>query len=292
MAARKKVGRSQTVAVSNVREEVEATKAFISKYQDRVLNLMGRDQNRVERFMQTLAQAIAMEPKLARCTRASVIGGVLEIATLGLEPGVLGQAWMIPFKNKGTLEATVIVGYRGYLELTRRSGQVGPVEHAVVYEKDHFEWMKGTESFLRYRQAEEDDRGRFVAAWAQAQIRGFAKPQFEVMLAKDVNLIQARAPSASASTSPWKSDPDAMRAKTVIRKLAKFLPMSAEVQRAVTIDELLDARVSQNLASRASDVGELPILGDGYEEPEDDSQAPDGPGPEAAEAGGEEAETD
>lgn len=284
--SRKKVGRAQTPAVQNVRQEVEATKDFVAHYQDRVLKLMGRDEARVERFMQTFAQALAMEPKLARCTRASVIGGVLEIATLGLEPGVLGQAWMIPFKNKGRLEAVVVIGYRGFLELARRSGQVGPVEHAVVYEKDHFEWMKGTESYLRYKQADEDDRGRFVAAWAQATIRGFAKPQYEVMLAREINGIQARAPSAKAATSPWKSDPDAMRAKTVIRRLAKFLPMSAEMQRAVSIDEILDAGRSQNLASRAADIGELPIIDVSAIDDVDEPEVPGSDGGEATQEQG------
>lgn len=261
--SRKKVGNARDLpAVSNVRAEVEATKEFIAHYQDRVLKLMGRDEAKVERFMQTLAQAIAMEPKLARCSRASVIGGVLEIATLGLEPGVLGQAWMIPFKNKGKLEATVVIGYRGLMELARRSGQVGPIEHAVVYEKDHFDWMKGTDSYLRYKTADEDDRGRFVAAWAQATIRGFTKPQFEVMLAREIVKIRDNAPSAKASTSPWKTDEEAMWRKTVLRRLCKFLPSKREspLKRAVGLDEQLDAGRSQDLRARADDLAEVPIV--------------------------------
>lgn len=256
------------------------------QYQDRVLNLMGRDVKRVERFMQTFAQALAMEPKLAKCTRASVVGGVLEIATLGLEPGVLGQAWMIPFNNKGTLEATVVIGYRGFLELARRTGQVGAIAHGVVYEKDHWDWMLGNEGFIRHRPSGEEDRGEFIAAWAQADIKGFQRPQFEVMLAREVNAIQRGAPSAKASFSPWKSHLDEMRCKTVIRRLAKFLPMSDSMQRAVSIDEMLDARVSQNMASRAADVGDLPILGSGEAEPDDpkSSDVPSGEGDAGGEA--------
>lgn len=284
MGARKKVGRALTPAVTNVRQEIEATKNFVAQYQDRVLNLMGRDVNRVERFMQTFAQALAMEPKLAKCTRASVVGGVLEIATLGLEPGVLGQAWMIPFNNKGKLEATVVIGYRGFLELARRTGQVGALAHGVVYSKDHWDWMLGNEGFIRHRPSGEEDRGEFIAAWAQAYIKGFREPQFEVMLAREVNAIERGAPSAKASFSPWKSHKDEMRCKTVIRRLAKMLPMGPAMQRAVTIDELLDARVSQNMASRAADVGELPILGGEVET--DDSDTPEEPG-NGGEAGGE-----
>lgn len=286
-ARRKKVGSAITPAVSNVRQEIEATKQLVSQYQDRVLNLMGRDVNRVERFMQTFSQALAMEPKLAKCSRASVVGGVLEIATLGLEPGVLGQAWMIPFNNKGKLEATVVVGYRGFLELARRSGQVGAIAHGVVYEKDYWDWILGSNGHVDHRPSGEEDRGKFVAAWAQAYIKGFEKPQFEVMLAREVNAIEKGAPSARASFSPWKSHRDEMRCKTVIRRLAKMLPMGAAMDRAVTIDEKLDARVSQDLRSQVPDIDELPVLGDG--EPED-SNGSDEPRQEGDHAGGEAAQ--
>ena len=286
-ARRKKVGRALTPAVSNVRQEIEATKQLVSQYQDRVLNLMGRDVNRVERFMQTFSQALAMEPKLAKCSRASVVGGVLEIATLGLEPGVLGQAWMIPFNNKGKLEATVVVGYRGFLELARRSGQVGAIAHGVVYEKDYWDWILGSNGHVDHRPSGEEERGKFVAAWAQAYIKGFEKPQFEVMLAREVNAIEKGAPSAKASFSPWKSHRDEMRCKTVIRRLAKMLPMGAAMDRAVTIDEKLDARVSQDLRSQVPDIDELPVLGDG----EDDSSGSDEPRQEGDhDAGGEAAQ--
>ena len=290
-ASRKKVGRALTPAVTNVRQEIEATKNFVAQYQDRVLNLMGRDVNRVERFMQTFAQALAMEPKLAKCTRASLVGGVLEIATLGLEPGVLGQAWLIPFNNKGKLEAVVVVGYRGFLELARRTGQVGAIAHGVVYEKDYWDWILGTNGHVDHRPSGEEDRGKFIAAWAQAYIKGFEKPQFEVMLAREVNAIEKGAPSARASFSPWKSHKDEMRCKTVIRRLAKMLPMGGAMDRAVTIDEKLDARVSQDLRSHVPDISELPVVGDGEVEPKepDDTDAPDTPG-NGDDAGGEAAQ--
>ncbi len=242
---------------TSVRESVAETKAFVLKYQDRILELMAGDEGRVRRFMQTFATAIALEPKLAECTKSSLLGGVLEIATLGLEPGVLGQAWMIPFRNKGTLEAQVVIGYRGMMELARRSGQVGAIEHAVVREGDMFDWQKGTDSFLHWRPGT-GDRGDRIAVWAQARLP--LGPQFEVMSADEVELIKQRSPSARASSSPWKSDEDAMWCKTVIRKLCKFLPMSTEMQRAITLDELGDSGRGQNLRARATDIADVPVI--------------------------------
>ena len=127
MAGRKRPLRGPTKELTTVRQQVEATREFVIRYQDRVLDLLRQDQNAVKRFYQTFSICLAQEPKLATCTRASLIGAMLEIASLGLEPGVLGEAWLIPFKDRkrNVTEAQVVIGYKGMLELARSSGRVG-----------------------------------------------------------------------------------------------------------------------------------------------------------------------
>ncbi len=259
-------------ALSNVRQQIGETKEFVLRYQDRILELLAGDDGRKRRFMQTFAQSLAMTPDLAKCDRASLLGGVLEIAALNLEPGVLGQAWLIPFKKKGELEATVVIGYRGMMILARRSGQVGAIEHGVVREGDHFEWQKGTDSFLHYRPGE-GDTGERVGAWACADLKGFKRGQFEVMSAAEILAIKERSPAARSGKSPWQTDEDAMWAKTVIRKLCKFLPMSPEMQRAIMLDEEMDAGVSQRLRSRVSDI-DIPTPPPVYDDPGDPPEPP------------------
>lgn len=265
MAAKKRPPqRAQTPALNTVREQVEATRAFVTRYQDRVLDLLRQDQNAVKRFYQTFSICLAQEPKLATCTRASLIGAMLEIASLGLEPGVLGEAWLIPFKDRkrNVTEAQVVIGYKGMLELARSSGRVGRIDSEVVFEKDPFDWQKGTEQFVHFRKEDVEDRGKMIAAFAIADIQGFQTPQFEVMLAREIVKIRDNAPSAKASTSPWKTDEEAMWRKTVLRRLCKFLPSKREspLKRAVGLDEQLDAGRSQDLRARADDLAEVPIV--------------------------------
>lgn len=276
---------SNAPALSTVRQEVEATRAFVANYQDRVLDLMAGNDADVKRFYQTFSICLAQEPKLAKCSRASLIGALLEIAALKLEPGVLGEAWPIPFKNRRSnqLEATVIIGYKGLLKLSRNTGIIGAIDSDVVYEKDSFDWMKGSEQFIRFKKEDVADRGKMVAAWAQAELwprPDMVKPskQFEVMLRREIVKIRDNAPSAKASTSPWKTDEEAMWRKTVLRRLCKTLPSGPEsrLARAVGIDELYDARVSQNLASRAPDVSDLPVIEGAVAEEPDEPQGENG----------------
>lgn len=295
--ARKKTTRKssrETPTLSPVREQVEETRAFVARYQDRVLDLLAQDEKAVKRFYQTFSICIAMEPKLATCTKASLVGAMLEIAALKLEPGVLGEAWVIPFRDRrhNVVEAQVIVGYKGMLKLARNSGRVGKIDSDVVYEKDLFDWRKGTRQYLDFRKSDDDDRGKRISAWADSEIwvENAREPsrQFEVMLAREVLAIKNSAPSAKASTSPWKTDEESMWRKTVLRRLCKFLPSDPESRlgRAVQIDELLDANRTQDLRARADDLPEIPVI-EGVEPDEDNAH--EGGEPEESQDGDENA---
>ncbi len=297
MAARKKTTRKssrETPTLSPVRAQVEETRAFVARYQDRVLDLLAQDETAVKRFYQTFSICIAMEPKLATCTRASLVGAMLEIAALKLEPGVLGEAWVIPFRDRrhNVVEAQVIVGYKGMLKLARNSGRVGKIDSDVVYEKDLFDWRKGTRQYLDFRKSDDEDRGKRISAWADSEIwvENARDPsrQFEVMLAREVLAIKNSAPSAKASTSPWKTDEESMWRKTVLRRLCKFLPSDPEsrLTRAVGIDDLLDANRTQDLRANAADLPEIPVI-EGVEP--DDENAHEGGEPKENEDGDENA---
>lgn len=282
---------SSAPALNTIREQVEATRMFVAKYQDRVLDLMAGNEAGVKRFYQTFSICLAQEPKLATCSRASLIGGMLEIAALNLEPGVLGEAWLIPFRNRErkSVEATVIIGYKGLLKLAYRSADVGKIVSGVVFEKDDFDWLEGTTAYLKFKKGQGPDRGKMVAAWAlaeRAMSNGAISRPFEVMLDYEIIKIRDNAPSAKAATSPWKTEPEAMWRKTVLRRLCKFLPSKPEEDRmirAVGLDEAIDARVSQNLRARADDLPDLPVVETDGEAESDDGDDDAGAEPSQAE---------
>ena len=76
-------------------------------------------------------------------------------AQLGLEPGTLGYCYLVPYQNKktGQLEIQFQLGYKGILELVRRSGQVENIEARVVYEKDKFDFEYGLTPKLVHKPA-------------------------------------------------------------------------------------------------------------------------------------------
>ena len=76
-----------------------------------------------ERFTRITLSALSTTPKLAECSPKSFLGAMMTAAQLGVEPNTpLGQAYLIPFRNKGVLECQFQLGYKGLIDLAYRSG--------------------------------------------------------------------------------------------------------------------------------------------------------------------------
>ena len=99
-----------------------------------------------ERFTRMVLSALSTNPKLAACTPKSFLGAMMSAAQLGLEPNTpLGQAYLIPYRNKGVDEVQFQIGYKGLVDLAYRSGEVEVVQAQTVYENDKFECEYGLE---------------------------------------------------------------------------------------------------------------------------------------------------
>ena len=190
-----------------------------------------------DRMMQVALTAFTSTPALHNCYVPSVIGAVVQSASMGLEPNtVLGHAYLLPFKNtkKNRMDCQLIIGYRGLIDLARRSGEIVSINAHAVYSQDEFSYEYGLEEHLRHIPSEEDNPGELTHVYAIAHLKGGGHV-FEVMTKKQVDKV--RAMSKTGKFGPWADHYEAMARKTVIRRLAKYLPMSVQMAQAVDIDE-------------------------------------------------------
>ncbi|MEF8794008.1 recombination protein RecT [Thiohalorhabdus sp.] len=221
-----------------------------------------------ERLVRIAMTEIRSNPKLLECEPKSLFGAVIQSAQLGLEPGIMGEAYLIPFRNKGQMEVQFIPGYKGLLKLARRSGQVKKIETGVVRENDVFEVEYGTSEKLRHIPAQQD-RGGIQAVYALAKLRddegGEPEVQFEVMSLDEIE--EVRSTSKASQSGPWVDWWEQMARKTVAKRLIKWLPTSVEAQEAVALDERADAGVSQGNTSVIEGEYQAASQGGGSEEP-------------------------
>ncbi len=194
-----------------------------------------------DRILRVAMTSIRRKPKLMDCTAESLLGSLLTCTQLGLEvDGASGQAYLIPYKTTCTL----IIGYRGMMALARRSGEIQSLEARVVREKDDFDYSYGASPTLVHKPSMESEPGDVIAAYAVATLRNGAV-QFEVMSRAQIDAIRAR--SRAADDGPWVTDFAEMARKTPMRNLCKYLPSSPELATAVSLDELADKGIPQNI---------------------------------------------
>ena len=190
-----------------------------------------------DRFTRVALTEMRKVPKLMQADPASFMGAIMQCAQLGIEPGgALGHAWLLPFDNRRTSKTEVqfILGYKGMIDLARRSGQIISIEARAVYESDVFSVAFGLDPDLKHEPAwETDDRGELRAVYAVAKLQG-GGTQFEVMGRKEVERIRNEsqgyktAERFGKTNSPWHTHFEEMAKKTVLRRLFKYLPVSVE----------------------------------------------------------------
>lgn len=181
-------------------------------------------------------------PALLKCAPESFYGAVLQCAALGLEPGsALGHCYLLPFGNgkdkQGRPNAQLIIGYRGMIDLARRSGQIVSLQAYCVHEQNTFNYKLGLDPDIEHIPASVADRGKVTHVYAVAKLKG-GGVQFEVMSRAEIEKV--RTSSKAGNSGPWSSHWEEMAKKTVIRRLFKYLPVSIEAVRAVEIDEKTD----------------------------------------------------
>lgn len=175
-----------------------------------------------DRVVKVALTAYNRTPALAQCSMQSIFMAVMQASELGLEPGgALGQAYLVPYGN----QCQFILGYRGMIELARRSGEIESLEAHVVHANDTFEVEFGLETKLRHKPCLDGDAGEICFVYALAKLKGGAI-QFEVMTKSQVDAIKNR--SRASRNGPWVTDYEEMARKTVVRRLFKYLPVSCE----------------------------------------------------------------
>lgn len=227
--------------------------AFFAHHEKQIQSVIPEHMN-PKRMLRIAVNAINTTPTLAECSVESLVGAVVQSSIMGLEPNTpLGQAYLVPFWNnkKKCKEVQFIPGYRGLIDLARRSGHIESITAHVIYSEDEFEFEFGLDERLVHRPAWNKNRGDMIGAYAIAKFKDGGHAM-EILDRAAIEAIRDQSQGYQASQkynfdSPWTSNFDEMARKTVVRRLAKYLPMSIEMQDAVALDNTANAAAPQEL---------------------------------------------
>jgi recombination protein RecT len=186
----------------------------------------------VERFVRIATTALTKNPKLVECTQESFMKCLLDLSSMGLEPDGR-NAHLIPYRNNknNTMECTLIVDYKGKVDLAMRSGLVSVIHADVVCENDEFEYNLGeiTKHKIDFRKP----RGNVYAVYAYCKMKD-GTSACRVMSVEEVESVRKR--SKSKDAGPWVTDWNEMAKKTPFHRLSKWLRLSPEYMDAISHD--------------------------------------------------------
>jgi len=212
----------------------------VSKFLDRLkpqMQLALPKHMNADRMARIVLTEFSKSKELQNCTLNSIAACIMTASQLGLEIGVGGQAYMIPYK--GT--ATLVPGWKGLVDLVSRAGRAS-VWTGAVFDGDEFDWELGSEPFLRHKPAGENDPKKMLYAYAIGKVNGSECPVIEcwsndrVRNHFDRNVIP-QLKSRHYANLHW----EMYARKVVLLQVLKYMPQSFELQAAVEVANAEDA---------------------------------------------------
>lgn len=210
-----------------MKNELTKFQVNLNKYEDHVKQLLGRKYGMsASEFMVKALNAVKKNPELLKCTPQSLYGSILYFAEIGLPFNTPEQfGYILPYKQKGVMEATPIIGYKGLVEIAYRNPKMKSLRIQAVYENDEFEYEYGTEEYIKHRPTH-TTRGALKAVYAIAKMENI-EPMFIVVHKNELLQIQKLSKSGGSAYSPYNNGTDVfnvMQSKVALKLLFKTLP--------------------------------------------------------------------
>lgn len=261
-----------------VQSRAEGVKQLLEKMKPNIASVLPKHLT-PERLIKVVLTAAIRTPLLYECTKESLMQSVMLAAQLGLDcGGALGSAYLIPFKrNKKNsdgswsshYECQLIIGYRGMIDLARRSGQIVSIAARPVCKGDVFEMEYGLTERLVHRPNQETTptTENLIGCYVVAHFVGGGH-HVEWMNKAQIDAIRKR--SKAADDGPWVTDPIEMAKKTVVRRAFKYLPMSIELQQSLSetvttdggrmLEDIIDGTATELDAGEPEKTGAQKVL--------------------------------
>ena len=217
---------------------------YLSGMRDRIAAVLPKHIT-PERIISMAATTIAKNPQIAKCSPGSLLGALMQTSILGFPPvDALGYCYFVPFNNRKVVngvetkvpEVQFQIGYKGLIELARRSGKIKTVYAEVVREGDEFEVEFGLNPNLRHVPMLDAGKPmKYVYAVCHFTDGGY---NFVVLSKSDVERLRLRSPmQKGAPSGAWLTDYDSMAKAKALKQLAKYMPLNIDQQEAIATDE-------------------------------------------------------
>ncbi|WP_186065078.1 recombinase RecT [Burkholderia gladioli] len=221
------------VATGKKDNPVASFSSFLDKFKPQMALALPKHLT-ADRMARLAVTAFSSTPKLQECEPKTIVAGIMTAATLGLEIGVDGQGFLVPYGRT----CQFVPGWKGLVDLVSRSGRA-TVWTGAVFEGDEFDYALGDSPFIRHRPGEENDPDKITHVYAVGRVNGSEHPVIEVWTIKKVWKHRDKYNKVGGKHYSFR-DPEMYARKVPLLQVLKYMPKSIELQNAMAIANAAD----------------------------------------------------
>lgn len=227
-----------TAVATKEANPVAAFSSFLERFKPQLKLALPKHMT-ADRMARLTLTAFSTTPALQECEPTSIALSMLTAGQLGLEPGVNGACFIVPYNTKDkrtgqwVKKAQLIPGWKGLVDLVSRSGRAA-VWTGAVFEGDFFEYALGDRPFITHKPGLEDDPDKLLYVYAVGRVNGSDHPVIEVWSMQKVWRHRDRLNKQGEKHYSYR-DPEMYARKVPLLQVLKYMPSSTEVANAVAV---------------------------------------------------------
>lgn len=168
--------------------------------------------------------------QLQNCTMQSIAGSIMIATQLGLEPGVNGQGYLIPYKEI----CTFVPGWKGLVDLVNRSGRA-TVFTGVIFKDQEYKFTDGAKrDLVILNETELDDPEDITHAYAVGWVRDATMPVIELWTVKKIQKHRDKYNKVGGKHYSFR-DWEMYARKVPLLQVLKYMPQSIELSNAIAV---------------------------------------------------------
>lgn len=184
-----------------------------------------------DRMARLALTAFSSSTDMQQCSFRTIASSLMTAGAMGLEPGVNGAGYLIPYK--GT--CTFVPGWKGLVDLVSRSGRA-TVWTGAVFDGDEFDYALGDRPFVRHRPGDETDPAKLTHVYAIGRSNGSDYPVIEVWSISKVWKHRDKLNKQGGKHYSYRH-PEMYARKIPLLQVLKYMPTSIEVANAIAVAE-------------------------------------------------------
>lgn len=203
---------------------------FMEKFKPQMALALPKHLN-PDRMTRLAMTAFSNNKALQDCDPKTILGSIMTACQLGLEIGISGQGYLVPYK--GT--CTFVPGWQGLVELVSRSGR-GTVWTGAVFEGDEFDFAEGDNPFVKHKSGDEDDPKKLTHVYAIGRAKGSDYPVISVWTVNKIYKHLAKFNKVGGNHYAIKDNGknfEMYARKIPLLQVIKYMPKSIELAAAV-----------------------------------------------------------